>query len=229
MSVISPHGLAYAVATHCTYCAQPFGPERRKTRDHVVPRQMRRLDPDAFHAAGGDGWRNVVAACQPCNGLRAALGHDVHALLEHVRQGYQAPSKRPRRHAEARAINRRWGKVLSTVITEGPEDLADETRRAWRAWWRLYPAQAMEPEAQALLPVLERAEAFFAARVAERKAAKAARSAEIRLEIEAQRAALRRAKALRRAGVWRLDEAPEPLAFPCPDLPPISQMAAAPR
>jgi len=192
MTRVSPHGLAYAAATHCTYCQAPFGPERRKTRDHVVPRQVRRVDPAAFAAAGGDSWRNIVPACQPCNTLRAALGHDVGALLEQVRPGFRA--KRIRPYPEARDLHRRWMKILSAIMTGAPDDLADEVRRAWRAWWRLYPDRAMGAEGQALLDVLVRAEAWQAERVEAKKAARAARSAAIRAEIESKRAALRQAK-----------------------------------
>jgi len=50
----------------CAYCGRGIGELRRKgvrlTRDHVVP----------VSRGGSDSWRNVVAACEPCNNAKGS-------------------------------------------------------------------------------------------------------------------------------------------------------------
>ncbi len=57
----------------CLYCLREL-PDRRLTRDHVIP----------LSRGGQDVWTNVVTACQPCNQVKAARTPDEAGMRLHA-------------------------------------------------------------------------------------------------------------------------------------------------
>lgn len=219
---ICEHERAFREAEACCYCLRPFSsaPGQFKTRDHVVPRAFRRINPEAWAASAQEGWGNIVPACERCNLMRAKLGHSTDRLLRIVRR---QPKRKPVLSARDRLLGR-VSAALARAETIGP-DLHARIKACRRALVALsrevgHDAALEGPEAGALRALLEEAERAIQDRREERRRERWEWVLRVRAE-----AAQRRAEAEAR----RLDRAPEALAFPCPEMPPSFQMSAAPR